>query len=350
MAVWDALIIYRELDLLELRLRVLNDVVDHFVVVEATSTFTGLPKPLNFRAAEARFAPWADKIVYIPVDLDPHAETAWDREHAQRFAIRKGLVGMADDDLLLVGDVDEIPRPHIVQHLGKNLDVPTRLVQRQTVYRANWVLPVPWELGPFACRGSQTDNPMAAHMLGVPFPRWGLYKEPLLPDAGWHFSFLGHTEDVGTKLASYSHQEENRERDHDRGNFERLFRFRIDVPGRNLLTVQSEAELDTIQRTLYDIRPDYFDFSPSPAMLRRRAARSWTWARRMPRFAHRRKLVSWGDKRIDSAGPLASPFAAGLALVDQARDVRRRHVTRDDFIAQKRGYVLPPVPRVETER
>jgi hypothetical protein len=253
---------------------------------------------------------------------------------------------MADDDLLLLGDVDEIPFPHALGYLARNLEVPTRLMQRHTLYRANWVLPAPWELGPFACRGAQIDNPMAAHMLGVPIPNWGLYQEPLLPDAGWHFSFLGGAEDVKTKLAAYSHQEQNRPRDHDPGNLDRMFRHRIDLPGRNLLTVQREAELDEVQRMLYTMRPDYFDFSPMPTTARRRAVRSWTWARRSPRLAGNLALVNWGDRRIERSGPLALPFVAAMALVDRARDERRRRRGHEslDFIKQKRGPVLAPVP------
>ena len=42
----DCFIFYNELDLLEYRLNILNDVVDYFVIVESTHTFVGKEKVL----------------------------------------------------------------------------------------------------------------------------------------------------------------------------------------------------------------------------------------------------------------------------------------------------------------
>src|SRR3954451_15765755 len=138
--VWDAILFSNELDLLALRLEVLGPVVDRFVIVEATSTFTGLPKPLNFQAHLSRFAPWKDRIVYTPVHLNPAADSPWDREREQRSAVRSALTDVEPDDLLLIGDVDELPRPRIVKALSEELQEPTRLCQRHALYRGNWIL------------------------------------------------------------------------------------------------------------------------------------------------------------------------------------------------------------------
>ena len=46
--VFDCFPFYNELDLLEIRLNILNDVVDYFVLTESTRTFTGKPKPLYY--------------------------------------------------------------------------------------------------------------------------------------------------------------------------------------------------------------------------------------------------------------------------------------------------------------
>ena len=43
MTIFDTFTFYNELDLLELRLIILGDVVDHFVINEANITFTGIP-------------------------------------------------------------------------------------------------------------------------------------------------------------------------------------------------------------------------------------------------------------------------------------------------------------------
>ena len=44
--IFDCFSFFNELELLEIRLNILNDVVDKFVVVEGTLTHTGKPKPL----------------------------------------------------------------------------------------------------------------------------------------------------------------------------------------------------------------------------------------------------------------------------------------------------------------
>ena len=53
--VYDCFSFFNELDLLEIRLNVLKDVVDKFVLVEATRTHTGRPKPLYYEENKARF-------------------------------------------------------------------------------------------------------------------------------------------------------------------------------------------------------------------------------------------------------------------------------------------------------
>ena len=53
--VYDGFMFFNELDLLEIRLRELYDVVDTFVVVEATVTFSGHPRELVFEANRQRF-------------------------------------------------------------------------------------------------------------------------------------------------------------------------------------------------------------------------------------------------------------------------------------------------------
>lgn len=53
---YDCCSFFNELDILEIRLNTLNEVVDKFVLVEATWTHTGKPKPLHFEDNKTRFA------------------------------------------------------------------------------------------------------------------------------------------------------------------------------------------------------------------------------------------------------------------------------------------------------
>ena len=58
----DVFPFFREFDLLELRLAVLDSIVDRFVIVEGTRTFSGQSKPLWFVEHRDRYAKWLPKI------------------------------------------------------------------------------------------------------------------------------------------------------------------------------------------------------------------------------------------------------------------------------------------------
>src|SRR6185369_4921336 len=105
-----------ELALLECRLTELSDVVDRFIIVEATTDHMGRSKPLNYLENECRFKPWADQITYVVADDLPTVEDKdwfWAREHAQREHIGEGLdaVRAESNDILLQFDFDEILKP-----------------------------------------------------------------------------------------------------------------------------------------------------------------------------------------------------------------------------------------------
>ena len=109
---FDCFTFFNELDLLELRLLELDPLVHRFVLVEAPQTFTGLPKPLHFKLNRDRFERFLPKIVHVVLEEFPAGlASAWDREHHSRRGIMHGLADAAPDDLVLISDVDEIPKP-----------------------------------------------------------------------------------------------------------------------------------------------------------------------------------------------------------------------------------------------
>ena len=61
MKVYDCFTFFNELDLLEIRLNELNDVVDYFVLVEATTTYSGKPKELYFQKNKDRYKKFEKK-------------------------------------------------------------------------------------------------------------------------------------------------------------------------------------------------------------------------------------------------------------------------------------------------
>ena len=62
---YDIFTFFNELELLEIRLNILNDYVDYFVLIECTETFSGLKKPLYYNENKNMFERWGHKIIHI---------------------------------------------------------------------------------------------------------------------------------------------------------------------------------------------------------------------------------------------------------------------------------------------
>lgn len=108
-----------ELDILEIRLATLWDVVDWFVLAESPIAFSGIPKPLSFAENESRFSKWKSKIRYVCVSDMPTKEDPPDycyREAHQKSRIARGLPELQPNDVVIMGDCDEIPRPEIIKN------------------------------------------------------------------------------------------------------------------------------------------------------------------------------------------------------------------------------------------
>lgn len=107
----DAFTFYNELDILELRLCVLDAHVDRFIIVESELTHAGGPKELFFEKNKQRYAQWLDKITHIIVRVEdmPIDKNPWSREKYQRDCILQGLKSVPDDAIVMLSDVDEIP-------------------------------------------------------------------------------------------------------------------------------------------------------------------------------------------------------------------------------------------------
>jgi hypothetical protein len=107
--IYDCFPFFNELELLEVRLHELDGLVDKFVLVEATKTFPGHPKPLHFADNRERFSAFADKIIHVVVEDMPGGDGPrdhWVRDRFQRNAIGRGLLNCQPDDVIMVSDMD----------------------------------------------------------------------------------------------------------------------------------------------------------------------------------------------------------------------------------------------------
>lgn len=138
---FDLVVLGYELDLLELRLYELHESVDVFVILEGARSHRGNRKPLFFQENLDRFQPFLDKIMYLVVDdgdiwkhRQKHHEPdklinkdevpqKWGIEVFQRqvlyprFAEAYGAENIGEDDLLIHGDMDEIPDGDVIYQM-----------------------------------------------------------------------------------------------------------------------------------------------------------------------------------------------------------------------------------------
>jgi hypothetical protein len=205
MKIIDTFMFFNEYDILELRLREHYDKVDQFVIVECDKTFTGIHKEFNFEQHGDRFKPWMDKIHHLKLTLDNPNKNAWANEHWQRNQMSLGWQGLGADDVIIMSDVDEILRPETLQYIRDTNYSFYSMAMPTFYFRFNYMDITdnyPWTASAF--RGFQTTGQRMREMHEIP----GRSKIKL-HHAGWHFSYLGDTDALKTKLKSFSHTELN---------------------------------------------------------------------------------------------------------------------------------------------
>jgi beta-1,4-mannosyl-glycoprotein beta-1,4-N-acetylglucosaminyltransferase len=279
-----------EVDLLELRLRELDPVVDRFLIVESDRSHAGTHKRLWFSENIDRFGPWAHKIRHEVVPVDQFAESRPRREEQQRRGLRRVLEGEVDNEsLILFGDVDEIPDPAairwLVQHVEKE---PVRLRMTHAVFFANWHLSQPWDNSTLAFRPRHFGAPMVRPQLGGPFfhGEWEGYSELQLEDAGVHLQYVGGAELVRSKWSSFTHAEFDNDRFRAGRHLERCMALGVHFTGRHVLRRLGAHELNgQLSRLAADpLNHWLFDFSPSPPQSVAEAYCGYTWLRTRPKF------------------------------------------------------------------
>ena len=201
----DVFPFYNELELLEYRLETLYPVVDKFVLVESTMTYRGYPKELIYEKNKNKFIKFSDKIIHVIDDeMVPNAPNPWVNEKHQRDYAAKNVVmkmGLADGDIIISCDVDEIPDPEMVKKLPDLLTHPLMALKMDMYYYTlEYKLNVDWTqptaLYFFALQQLQSLTE-ARH-----FP-----DKKVIYNAGWHLSYFGDPQFIINKLKNFAHSE-----------------------------------------------------------------------------------------------------------------------------------------------
>ena len=227
----DCVPFFNELDILKLRLHILDPLVDRFVIEEATHTFSGLPKELCFEKNKEMFREFLPKITYLVVDNSPEGITTHERDKFQKNALERALTDAADDDVLLLSDVDEIPNPEVLRKIIEAFDPEKiyHLAQRNFYCYLNMeevsgnMLSITGEFPDVPRRmwlGTKVFAKKNIPETGIIDLREISPEDPRsmrIADGGWHFGYMGscHETDVskrvGEKVIAAAHQEYNKE-------------------------------------------------------------------------------------------------------------------------------------------
>ena len=233
MKIFDCFMFFDEEVVVDVRLNTLNEFVDYFIIVESRFTHKGDLRELKFN--HKKFEKFKDKIIYVIDDqiysqteeikpLDNEGEksrkyifNAAYRENGQRNLISKGLSGAENEDLILISDVDEIPKLNNI-----NLKIINEKIilfkQDMFYYKFNLYLPNLIWTGTKACKKKHLVNPQwlrnikdrkySFFRFDTFFSKTKYTDIKIINDGGWHFSNIKTAKEIEFKLKSYLHHRE----------------------------------------------------------------------------------------------------------------------------------------------
>lgn len=244
----DCFCYFNEKELLELRVNLLKDYVDKFIIVDGNYTHSGSPKEFTCKKVIKKLGLPEDIIEVIEVDLSDESigpatkyeelydpgRTVASRERVQRDSIAKCLETNQFDEntVFIVSDCDEIIDPQYISMLS-NL----ARTNRDKIFKADLVnlegradlrsydknsdIPTEWRYSLFVCLKEQMEKVNLTYIRAGstfnPYPivwpyteggiKDGVYIDgQRMSDLGWHFTWMGDDENrfLKSQTSAYS--------------------------------------------------------------------------------------------------------------------------------------------------
>jgi beta-1,4-mannosyl-glycoprotein beta-1,4-N-acetylglucosaminyltransferase len=283
MIVYDCFMYMNEDVVLDLRLNYLNKFVDKFVIIESLFFHNGQQKKLFFDIN--KFSKFKNKIIYLTIDHEPknielieatdsvevknskHILNGMRRDFYQRNYILNALNESNENDIILISDIDEIPKLD-------NLDIRSInnklffFKQKMFYYKFNLCSKsISW-FGTRACRRRNLSSPQwLRNIKSKNYPFWRVdtffsknkYTNlEIIDDGGWHFSYLNTPEEIENKLKNYAHYREYELNSLGISNIKKRVTDKISVY--NLNTDMKESKFlsgQKLEKVSSNILPDY---------------------------------------------------------------------------------------------
>ena len=233
MKIFDCFMFYDEEMLLDVRLNILNQYIDKFIIVESTFTHSGKKRELVFDIKN--FQKFKDKIIYHVVDKKPKGleeVNVYDTDHikenkiimnavrfenGQRHAIGNLLTSADANDQIIISDLDEIPNLESVNFSKINSKI-ILFRQKMFYYKFNLILENMIWCGSKSCKMKNFLFPQwLREVKDKKYPLWRLdtifsnkkYNNVhFVENGGWHFTNIKTPEEIDKKLRSYMHHPE----------------------------------------------------------------------------------------------------------------------------------------------
>lgn len=236
--IYDVFNFFNELEVLELRLNILDPYVDYFVILESPMTHSGAPKELYFEENKDRFKQFEHKIIHYIIkeplvdfadaearlsnpnlpplereilenalssDSAPRGFPHFLRDFYEKESVKKALAAAAprDEDFCFISDLDEIWNPDALVDYRRS--VVYKFKQLAYYYYLNNRSSEPW-VGTTAAQYGIIKRSCVNDMKSIAKTR-----HTFVQNGGWHFTYQGGAERVQKKIESFSHQEFNNE-------------------------------------------------------------------------------------------------------------------------------------------
>jgi hypothetical protein len=289
MAIYDCFMFNDEREILELRLRYLEDVVDFFVIAESQQNFSGELKEIQSDAIFEKLGIPPERIIRVNYIFNeeqlnllfgPRGKYALER--IARNSLINVINTLKDADYVILSDVDEIPTKNQLRVALSESQVCSLLTPLH-YGKMNW-------LSPDGFDWNTVKVGSAKHFVNQDLNTFKYKRFKVIrANPGGHFSDqFRSVDEVLTKAKNSSHTEFNKNSDFQKTIFEYSQDYRINHFGRFLrrgmgLIEHVEAhQLNEIQRLAVEHKIFDFDFSkPEKTFLVRllasyRVTKSWS--------------------------------------------------------------------------
>jgi beta-1,4-mannosyl-glycoprotein beta-1,4-N-acetylglucosaminyltransferase len=257
--IFDCTTFYSANMLFDLRYHSLKNYVDYFVVCEANKTHTGQYKGYNFD--KDFMSKYGEKIIYIQVDDLPEIKIKGKKDYQllkiQMENLFRGITKAQDNDLIILSDEDEIPKPSAISNFKKNDYKFGLFLQNMYYYKFN-ILGLDEGNGNWAgsriCKKKHLKSFFNFRILkekNINYPFWRIDKEKsvqLIQNGGWHFTYLMTPDEISKKIENMSHTEFNK------GKFKNIDKIRENI---NNLIDPFDRNLRLKKVKIDDTYPEY---------------------------------------------------------------------------------------------